>query len=258
MPHAREEGWLRERFLPRPSRPRQTEHHTPAAPPPPADAGFGSAGERGSDAPSRPGLLLGVTPFAILENMKQLALILCVALASGTVQAQKVYKVIRPDGTVEFTDSPPADEPTEVVDVPPINTTPPLASPRDASDDTTGAASEQGYGEFRITSPGNDEAIRDNAGTVKVDLRLEPSLRSGDRIDILLNGQRVGGGRSTAITLTNMDRGTHSIQAVVKNSGGKVVARSNTVTFTLQRRSAILQPAPPRPGPVPQGGGGSG
>ncbi len=39
--------------------------------------------------------------------MKQLLLVLCVALASTAVQAQKVYKVIQPDGTVEYTDVPP-------------------------------------------------------------------------------------------------------------------------------------------------------
>jgi hypothetical protein len=187
--------------------------------------------------------------------MKQLTLTLCLVLASGVVQAQKVYKVIQPDGTVLFTDSPPADGSAQEVDVRPLNTTPPLASPTDAFDDTPAAELEQSYSEFRITSPGNDETIRDNAGNVNVDLSLKPTLRSGDKIELLINGQSVGGGRSTAITLTEMDRGTHSIQAVVKNSVGKVVARSNSVTFTMQRRSAILQPAPPRA--APSGGGGA-
>ena len=88
-------------------------------------------------------------------------------------------------------------------------------------------------------------SIRDNAGNVNVDVSLEPALRSGDKIDLLLDGQSVGGGNKTAITLTDMERGTHSLQALVKDASGKVVARSNTVTFTLQRRSVILQPPPP-------------
>lgn len=189
--------------------------------------------------------------------MKQLIVTICLALASGAVQAQAVYKVIQPDGTVEFTDSPPAGEAAKQIEVAPLNTVPSLNTTEPLSPAGSASPSEagvsQGYSEFRITSPGNGEAIRDNAGNVNIDLSLKPSLRSGDKIDVLLNGRSVGGGNRTAITLSDMDRGTHSIQALVKNSDGQVVARSNSVTFTLQRRSAILQPPPPRA--VPFGGG---
>jgi hypothetical protein len=184
--------------------------------------------------------------------MKQLFLVLCVALASSAVQAQKVYKIIQPDGTVEYTDAPPPDSPAQQIEVPPLNTSEPLAPPSgSATQSATGAPT--GYSEFRITRPANGEAIRDNAGNVNVDLSLEPSLRTGDKIELYLDGQSIGGGKATGITLADMDRGSHSIKAVVKNAAGQVVARSNSVTFTLQRRSAILQPARPRA--VPFGGG---
>ncbi len=184
--------------------------------------------------------------------MKQLFLVLCVALASSAVQAQKVYKIIQPDGTVEFTDVPPPDVPAQQIEVPPLNISKPLAPPPGSSSQSaTGAPAS--YSEFRITRPANGESIRDNAGTVNVDLSLQPKLRRGDKIDLYLDGQSIGGGKATGITLTDMDRGSHSIKAVVKNADGQVVARSNSVTFTLQRRSVILQPA--RPTAVPFGGG---
>ncbi len=188
--------------------------------------------------------------------MKQLVPIVALAVCIGATQAQeKVYKVIQPDGTVEFTDVPPPNEPATEIRVEPINT---IEAPAGevGSASQKAATQEQGYTEFRITSPGNDQAIRDNAGNVNVDLNLKPALRSGDTIDLLLDGQSVGGGDKTSITLAQMDRGTHRLQAVVKDSSGKVVARSNTVTFTLQRRSKILQPQPPRPRPF--GGGRAG
>ncbi len=188
----------------------------------------------------------------ILWGMKQLLLVLCVALASGAAQAQKVYKIIQPDGTVEFTDVPPPDVPAQRIDVPPLNTSEPLAPPSGGSPQSANGA-PTGYREFRITRPADGEAIRDNAGNVNVDLSLEPSLRRGDKIDLYLDGQSIGGGEATGITLADMDRGSHRIKAVVKNADGQVVARSNSVTFTLQRRSAILQPARPRA--VPFGGG---
>jgi hypothetical protein len=177
---------------------------------------------------------------------------LCLALASSAVQAQTVYRVIQPDGTVEFTDSPPPGEAAKQIEVPPLNTSAPLAPPPAGAPAST-ANAPQGYSEFRITRPGDGEAIRDNAGNVNIDLSLAPTLRSGDKIEVQLDGRPVGGGNRTAITLSGMERGTHSVQALVKNSTGQVVARSNSVTFTLQRRSAILQPAAPRA--VPFGGG---
>ena len=180
--------------------------------------------------------------------MKQLVLALCLALASGAVQAQKVYKVIQRDGSVEFTDAPPPDQPAQQIEIPPLNTVRPLAPPVESATEKQAAAPKR-YNEFRITRPGNNEAYRDNAGNVNVDLSLNPSLRAGDKIDLYLDGQIIGGDEATAtaITLTDMERGTHSIQALVKNAAGQVVARSNSVTFTLQRRSAILQPSPPKP-----------
>ncbi len=187
--------------------------------------------------------------------MKKIVLTLCLALASGAVQAQKVFRVVQPDGTVLFTDVPPPDRPATQIEVAPLNTAAPLAPP--AGSATRSAAGEQeGYDEFRISRPGDGEAIRDNAGNVTVDLSVKPNLRAGHKIDLFLDGQSIGGGKATAITLTDMDRGAHSLQAVVKDAAGRVVARSKSITFTLQRRSVILQPAPP--GAVPFGGGGGG
>ena len=186
--------------------------------------------------------------------MKKLTSMICLVLVWGGVQAQAVYKVIQPDGTVEFTDEPKPGEEATQIEVEPLNTTPPLATP---GEQAAAAPAQAGYTSVRITSPDDNAAIRDNAGTVNVDVALDPALRSGDTIDILLDGQVVGGGSKTAITLNNMDRGSHRVQAVVKNGSGEVVARSNTVTFSLQRRSAILQPAPPKtppPKPTPSGG----
>ncbi|GMQ76721.1 MAG: DUF4124 domain-containing protein [Gammaproteobacteria bacterium] len=187
--------------------------------------------------------------------MKKILLTLCLALASGAVQAQKVFRVVQPDGTVLFTDVPPPDRPATQIEVPPLNTTAPLAPP--AKSVPRSVASEQeGYDEFRISRPGDGETIRDNGGNVNVDLSLKPRLRAGHKIDLLLDGRSIGGGKATAITLTDMDRGAHSLQAVVKDAAGQVVARSKSITFTLQRRSVILQPGPPRA--VPFGGGGGG
>jgi hypothetical protein len=183
--------------------------------------------------------------------MQRVILSLCLVLAGAIVQGQGVYKVIQPDGSVEFTDSPPPGESAQPVQVQPLNSMPSPGSPRDAFDDSS--AAKPAYSEVRITSPESGTSFWDTSGNVKVDVSLKPSLQPGDKLEVLLDGQAVGGGRSTAITLTNMNRGTHSVQAVVKNSSGKVLARSNAVSFTLQKGS-LLSPQR-RPVPTPHGGG---
>ncbi len=170
--------------------------------------------------------------------MKALLLTLCLALACGAVQANKVFRIVNPDGSVTFTDVPPSSGNATQIEIPPLNTAAPLAPPASTTRTSTPAA-EEGYSEIRITSPGNETSFWDTAGNVNVDISLKPTLRSGDKIDLRLNGESIGGGKSTAIALTNVDRGTHSLQALVKNSNGKVVARSKSVVFTVQRGSQL-------------------
>lgn len=164
--------------------------------------------------------------------MKKPIVILCLAMTASILHAQTVYRVVQPDGTVEFTDSPPPGQPAQAIVVPPLNTARPLGSPRDAYDDSPSSEKKVAYEELRITSPEEGESIWGSVGQVNVDLSLEPKLRAGDKIELKLDGQSIGGGRSTAITLTEVVRGTHTLQAVVKDSSGKVMAQSNSVTFT--------------------------
>jgi len=186
-------------------------------------------------------------PSAILCGMKQLVLALCLVLASGAVQAQSVYKVIQRDGSVEFTDAPPPGAPAQPIAVPSLNTPGSLLAPPIDTANQSAAGAPEGYSEFRITRPENDTSFWNTGGSVNVDLSLEPSLRAGDKIDLFLDGRSIGGGTATAITLTDMNRGSHSIRAAIKNADGQVVARSNTVTFMLQKGSLLSPQRRPTP-----------
>lgn len=164
--------------------------------------------------------------------MKTRAVVLSLMLATGIVQAQTVYRVTQPDGTVEFTDSPPPGQPAQAVVVPPLNTAKPPVSPRDAHDDAPNPERKVAYEALEITKPAEGESIWGPVGRVDINLSVEPSLRSGDKVELKLDGQSIGGGHATAITLTEVARGTHTVQAVVKDSSGRVMAQSNSVTFT--------------------------
>jgi hypothetical protein len=170
------------------------------------------------------------------------------SLAVAPAAAQRIYRYTDADGNVVFTDNPPTQGATEV-NLPPVNTFASPNRPLDLDSDLPGGQ-HPGYQEFSIVSPTSGEAIRDNAGNVSVKLRLRPGLHRGDTIDYVLNGQSIASGRSTSATLTKMDRGSHTIEAVVRDTKGKVVAQTGSVQFDLLRRTKLQVP---RGAPAPIG-----
>lgn len=157
--------------------------------------------------------------------------LLCMVLAAGVVQAQTVYKVFQPDGTVEFTDSPPPGRPAHALTLEPLNVFHPDGSLRQGVEPKLHQAKTV-YEQLDIIKPGEGESIWGPVGQIDVSLSLSPPLRNGDKIDILLDGQAVAASGAGDVTLTDVNIGTHTVQAVVKNSAGKVVVQSAAVTFT--------------------------
>lgn len=173
-----------------------------------------------------------------------------VSLAVAPATAQRIYRYTDADGNVVFTDSPPKQGATEVT-LPPVNT---YTSPTRPLDLDTGSRDQPhpGYQEFSVASPKSGEVIRDNAGNVSVKLRLRPRLQPGDTIDFVVDGQSLASGKSTSALLTSMDRGSHTIEAIIRDRDGKVVAQTGSVHFDVLRRTRLL----PAPRPQPLGGGG--
>jgi hypothetical protein len=62
----------------------------------------------------------------------------------------------------------------------------------------------------------------------------------------MLDGQPLNGGAATGsqFTLTPVDRGTHTLQAVVRDSDGGVRCQTPGVTYNVQQPS-LLNPANP-------------
>ena len=97
-----------------------------------------------------------------------------------------------------------------------------------------------------LFGPGPDEAVRANDGNVSVALDLEPPLSPGHRVVVRVDGQPAGGAEgSLGVTLVNLSRGTHQLDAVVVNASGETVASAGPVTFHVLR---VHLPAP-RPHP---------
>jgi hypothetical protein len=167
--------------------------------------------------------------------------------------AAKVYKLVLPDGSVQFTDQP--QEGAEEVKLPPVQTFQPPPVPP-AGDPRPGQRQDAAplYESIAVVSPRPDETLRDNAGTVDITLSLEPSLRADHTVEILLDGKAIGSGAGTSVSVSNVDRGTHTVSAAVKDAEGNTVATAPVVTFHLKRAAV----GGPRAVPLPRGGGGAG
>jgi len=118
---------------------------------------------------------------------------------------------------------------------------PPSASSDSAEEGRTKEkpAAATGYTSLTIVNPASDATIRDNSGQVSIQLEIEPALHAGDSVTILLDGREIGQGQGSAISLSNVDRGTHSLQVAIKNAQGDTVISSSTTTFHMQRTSAL-------------------
>lgn len=173
--------------------------------------------------------------------MRAMLLVFC-ALAAFAAQAQ-IYKKVLPDGSIIFTDeASPGAEPIHVDPLPTYKAPPRQPKAENAPAAPAEAATTQPvvYKRFAIEAPANDTTIRDNAGDVAVTLAVEPALATeqGHTVSLLLNGKTVvQGGTSTNLRLQAVDRGTHTLEAVLVDAQDKMLKRTSPVIFHLMRHS---------------------
>jgi len=165
------------------------------------------------------------------------------SIVSVAALSTTVYKWVDENGVTHYSDQP--HENAEKVQ---------LAQPQTYSAPRTSNRPQQAtpekppsntYSSCDVVQPANDQTFP-NATTVTTAVQVSPGTQSGDQVVLLLDGTRVpnfppGGG---AITLNGIERGTHSLQATVQDSNGKVLCQSANVSFTVLQPS-VLNPANP-------------
>lgn len=160
--------------------------------------------------------------------------------------AAEVYRSVDEQGNPVFTDKPVSGG--DKLQVPPAPSVQ-LAPPRQITSTKTDATPPQdmdrrGY-RLSILQPRPDEAVRNNAGDVAIRVEVEPRLAvaRGHRFTATLDGKpQPGQWYEPAFSLTNIDRGTHTLEvAVVDANTGRVLARSEPVTFHLLRHSVLFR-----------------
>lgn len=179
------------------------------------------------------------------------ACLLCALALPATAQ---IYKYTDANGNTVFTNQPPEGQASESVELNPTNTVEaqqPVAveQPKDTEE------KRDAYSRLALKDIPSEDALRANNGTFMVGVDIEPRLRPGHSLRLLLDGQPYGQPSNVPrLQLSEIDRGEHTL-AVEVLSGQRQVQQSESVTFTVQRISlnspARAKPTPPKPTPKP-------
>jgi hypothetical protein len=156
----------------------------------------------------------------------------CLAEAEGN---KEVYKIVDEAGRVIYTDTPPAEERADQLELPPINQMPVsrAAEPEVISADESLFA---GYSMVDLVAPQDDSLIHFDQQNIIVQLALTPELQAGHFVQFYLDGAAYGRPlAATSYAIGNLQRGSHRVSARVVTAGGETVANSQSVKVHVQR-----------------------
>lgn len=188
----------------------------------------------------------------MLLVMKRLLIML---LLVGNAHAA-IYKSINADGEIVYSDIP--SKGAEALKMPALPTyTPPPATPSVSS--KTETVAKVVYEDFVFLKPADNTTIRNNQGIINAELKLTPALRSkrNHRVQFYLDGEAYGEpGSSIRTTMSNVDRGEHSLTASVLDASGNTLISADPVIVHLHRQTINNpnhpnNPNRPRPTPLP-------
>lgn len=156
----------------------------------------------------------------------------------STPLAAEIYVKEDQAGNKIFTDSPSENaKKLELEELPVLNFP---AVNADTAPTEKSQTKSSGYEKLVISSPRNDEAIRQNEGKINVQFLLQPKLKQKHQLKLYLDGQEAAASaQGNQFNLTNIDRGTHTIQIKIIDPKKRVIQSSNTVKVHLHRFSKL-------------------
>jgi len=198
-------------------------------------------------------------------NTRVLLLLGC--LLTLPVQAQETKRELwvwkDANGVTHYSDRPePGAKKVEISQpAPPPPPARPATPVKSASQSSSAATSTVEYQSLEIWQPENGETFFGADATVNVRMRSEPELAAGDRLLLYLDGKLVEGDpTSLEYNLDALERGVHSLAAVILDASGKEKIRSEPRVFHIKLPTVVapqavgpsLKPQPaPRPTPRP-------
>lgn len=150
------------------------------------------------------------------------------------VAGAEVYKWTDEFGKVHYSDQPnkmtdkPIDLPESMIYKAP-------AKPKFELDKPEEKPAYKFYETFKIVSPQNDGTVRSAPGNLSILMQVSPALRSNHSVVVMVDGKEVAKGKSTSVSVSNIERGSHSLSAKIIDDNGRVVKSAAAVTFHMKR-----------------------
>jgi len=149
----------------------------------------------------------------------------------------EIYKWTDDAGNVVFSDTPRPG--AEVIELSEPTILPAQPTGPGSPSNAVARPVARAYETVEISRPENDSTIR-NTDTVNVAITIRPRLQGayGHRLQLLLDGQAVApAGTRLSFTLSDVNRGAHTLEAVVVDEQGEAVERSASSQFFIHRAS---------------------
>jgi len=169
-----------------------------------------------------------------------------ISLACSLAVAATVYKWVDENGVVHYSDQPHPN--AQKVNVPGAQTYRAPETPAAASAPLAPSpeAAPPSYAGCAIAQPADDETFQ-NLESLTVIVRTDPALHPGDQVSLTIDGAPVKGATGGQFVISPVERGTHVVQAVVRDSGGGLMCQTPPVTFHVHQPNLFT----PRPAPAP-------
>lgn len=163
----------------------------------------------------------------------------------------EIYRWVDENGVVNYSDTAhPGAEQIEIGEIQTTRFATPTAPPEQASKPSS-ESNGKSYESVTIQRPQPEETLWNLEGMLDVQVAVKPTLRSGDRLALYLDGQAVAGvpAGATSFTIDKVYRGMHTLRAAVRDPDGRELGTSPAITFFVQQTSVANPPTGPRPSP---------
>ena len=157
-----------------------------------------------------------------------------ITLAAAAALAGPVYKWVDENGVVHFSDQPHPN--AEKVQVAPAQTYKSTHNPSDTPPPPQSAPQGPAYNGCTIAQPQDQQEFA-NLEQLRIVVFTDPSLRGGDQIIVFMDGAQLGNAPGGQFLLNPVERGTHQLQALVKDGSGVTVCQTPGVTFSVHQPS---------------------
>jgi hypothetical protein len=167
--------------------------------------------------------------------MMRTALFALICLGAAAALAGPVYKWTDEKGVVHYSDQPHPD--AQKVQLAPAQTyksnhaPAPVAAPQPES-----TPEGPPYRNCSVAQPQDQQEFA-NLEQLRIVIFTDPGLRPGDQVFVIMDGTQLGTAQGGQYLLNPVERGTHTLQALVKDGSGTMVCQTPGVTFSVHQPS---------------------